>query len=52
MGGGQEKIQEKGVNVLKMELFQKGVDREIIDKVLGENRVDEEKLAREALEKS
>lgn len=37
--------------VLKLELFRKGIDREIVENVLEETPIDEEKMARELLEK-
>ncbi|KKS71145.1 MAG: hypothetical protein UV41_C0005G0001, partial [Candidatus Daviesbacteria bacterium GW2011_GWA2_42_7] len=45
---------QKGERALKMELFQKGIDREIIEKVLSEpfdSAQGEEDLAKLALEK-
>lgn len=37
--------------VLKLELFKKGIDKEIVENVLEETPIDEEKMARELLEK-
>lgn len=37
--------------VLKLELFKKGIDKEIVDNVIEETPIDEEKMARELLEK-
>lgn len=37
--------------VLKLELFKKGIDKEIVDRVIEETPIDEEKMARELLEK-
>lgn len=37
--------------VLKLELFKKGIDKEIIENVLEETPIDEEKMARELLER-
>lgn len=39
----------KPKRILKIELTQKGIVREIIDEVLGETKVDEEKMARDIL---
>lgn len=47
----RRRSKKKGVKVLQSELMQKGIDREVVEKVLAENQVDEEKLAKEALEK-
>lgn len=49
----RRKSKLKGKIALKAELFQKGIDREIIEEVLGEETpgVSEEQLAREALAK-
>ncbi len=50
---GRRKSKQKGVRALKMELFQKGIDREIIEEVLRlrSGQVAEEDLAQLALEK-
>lgn len=37
--------------VLKLELFKKGIDKDIVENVLSEAPIDEEKMARELLEK-
>lgn len=50
----RRKSKKKGVNALKAELFQKGIDREIVDEVLSNEETEElseENLAKEALEK-
>lgn len=50
----RRKSKKKGINALKSELFQKGIDREIVDEVLSaqaEVGMDEENLAKQALEK-
>ncbi len=50
----RRKSKKKGINALKSELFQKGIDREIIDEVLSNEETEElseENLAKEALEK-
>ncbi|KKU09555.1 MAG: Regulatory protein RecX [Candidatus Woesebacteria bacterium GW2011_GWB1_45_5] len=47
----RQNFKPKAVRVLKLELRQKGIDKETIDKTLGETKVDEEKMARELLEK-
>lgn len=41
----------KPKRILKIELTQKGIVREIIDEVLGETKVDEEKMARDLIER-
>jgi regulatory protein len=45
-------FQKKGKLALVQELRQKGIDKKIIDEVLSESGIDEEKLARETLEKN
>ncbi len=49
----EQRIQfkSKSKRVIQMELRQKGVEKEIIDEVLGETKIDEEKMARELIEK-
>ncbi len=50
----RRKSKKKGINALKSELFQKGIDREIINDVLSNQNSDENaeiNLAKEALEK-
>ena len=47
----RRRSKKKGTQALKMELFQKGISREIINTVLEENQVDEEALAMQSLEK-
>lgn len=50
----RRKSKKKGINALKSELFQKGIDREIISEVLNAENSEkdgEEKLAYEALER-
>ena len=47
----RQNFKPKAVRVLRLELRQKGIDKEIIDKTLGETKVDEEKMARELLER-
>lgn len=46
----RRKSKQKGMRALKVELFQKGIDREIIEEVLSRDS-DEENLAKIALEK-
>ncbi len=47
----RRKSKQKGVRALKAELFQKGIDREIIEEVVKEDDGSEEDLAEKALEK-
>lgn len=49
----RRRSKKKGMNLIKMELYQKGVGREIIEEVISsqESAVSEEDLAKEALEK-
>ncbi len=50
----RRKSKKKGINALKAELFQKGINREIVDEVIGADKTDEmseENLAKESLEK-
>ncbi|MFA5932809.1 MAG: RecX family transcriptional regulator [Microgenomates group bacterium] len=47
----RRRSKQKGVNALKSELYQKGIDREIIDELLESDDESEEKLAEIALEK-
>jgi len=50
----RRKSKKKGINALKAELFQKGINREIVDEVIGADKRDEmseENLAKESLEK-
>lgn len=42
---------KKGDKAIKMELLQKGIDSRVIDRILNESQVDQEKLAKDALEK-
>lgn len=46
----RRKSKQKGIRALKMELFQKGIDKEIIDELLVDS-TNEEELAKTALEK-
>lgn len=51
---GRRRSKQKGINVLKQELYQKGIDREIVEEVLSEPfdcAQGEEELAKIALEK-
>lgn len=50
---GRRKSKQKGIKALKMELYQKGIDREIIEQVINLQVTDnsEEELAKLALEK-
>lgn len=41
----------RGIKALKYELFQKGIDKRIIDKVLEDSEIDEVKVAKKLLEK-
>jgi regulatory protein len=47
----RRRSKQKGSRALQSELAQKGIDRKTVQKVMEENQVDEEKLAKEALEK-
>lgn len=47
----RSKSKKKGKIALKMELYQKGIDRQTIEKTLEESSIDEQKLAEQALEK-
>lgn len=49
----RRKSKQKGIRIIRQELFQKGIDKEIIDEVVGQQvTVDsEEELAKQALEK-
>lgn len=49
--GQRLEFRPKPRKVVRMELLQKGISREIIDKVLSEMKVDEEKMARGLIEK-
>jgi len=42
----------RGKRALKYELFQKGIDKQIIEKILNESKIDETKIAKELLEKN
>lgn len=42
----------RGIKALKYELFQKGIDKGIIDKVLEDSEIDEVKIANKLLEKN
>jgi len=42
----------RGKRALKYELFQKGIDKWIIEKILNESEIDEDKIAKELLEKN
>ena len=44
-------FRKKGIRALKMELSQKGINREIIDQVLEDQNIDEAKMAKELLSK-
>lgn len=44
-------FKSKSKRVIKQELLQKGVDRNIIDDILEETKIDEEKMARDLIEK-
>lgn len=44
-------FKSKPKRVIQMELRQKGISKEIIDEVFGETKIDEEKMARELLER-
>lgn len=44
-------FKSKSKRVIKQELLQKGIDRNIIEDVLEETKIDEEKMARELIEK-
>ncbi len=47
----RESFKPKPKRILKIELTKKGIVREIIDEVLGEAKVDEEKMARDLIER-
>ncbi len=48
----RRRTKQKGIRAIKLELFQKGINREIIEEVVsGESPVSEEELAKQALEK-
>jgi regulatory protein len=47
----RQNFKPKAVRVLRLELRQKGINKEIIDEVLSTTIVDEEKMARDLLEK-
>ncbi|KKR70194.1 MAG: Regulatory protein RecX [Candidatus Woesebacteria bacterium GW2011_GWA2_40_7b] len=47
----RQNFKPKAVRVLRLELRQKGINKETVDEVLGETVIDEEKMARELLEK-
>jgi len=42
----------RGKRALKYELFQKGIDKEVIEKILNESEIDEAKIAKKLLEKN
>ena len=42
----------RGKRALKYELFQKGIKKEIIERILNESKIDENKIAKELLEKN
>lgn len=44
-------FKKKSIKALKVELAQKGISRKIVENVLGEKNIDEEKLARDLLAK-
>lgn len=46
-----QRIKTKPIKVIKLELSQKGIDRNTIEDVLSETEIDEEKLAKNLLEK-
>ena len=45
----RQSFKPKSVRILKIELTQKGIIKEIIDEVLGETEIDEEKMAKDLL---
>lgn len=49
----RRKSKQKGIRVIKAELLQKGIDKEIIEEVISDKReeISEEELAKQALEK-
>lgn len=47
----RQNFRPKSVRILKLELTQKGIVREIIEDVLGETKIDEEKMAKELLDR-
>lgn len=47
----RQNFRPKAVRILRLELSQKGIKKETIDKVMGETKVDEEKMARELIDK-
>ncbi len=47
----RQNFKPKSKRVLQMELRQKGIDKEIVDEVLGSTIIDEGKMAKELLEK-
>ena len=47
----RQSFRPKPKRILNIELRTKGIKKEIIEKVLGETKIDEEKIARELLEK-
>ena len=47
----RQSFRPKPKRILNIELRTKGIKKEIIEKVLGETKIDEEKMARELLEK-
>jgi len=47
----RQNFKPKPKRILRQELRIKGIDKETIEKVLGEEKVDEEKMARELIEK-
>jgi len=47
----RQNFKPKAIRVLRLELRQKGINKETVDEVLGETVIDEEKMARELLEK-
>lgn len=44
-------FKSKSIRVIKQELLQKGIDRNIIEDILGETKIDEEKMAKDLLQK-
>ncbi len=47
----RQNFKPKPTRILKIELTQKGIVKEIIENVLGETKVDEEKMAKELIER-
>ena len=47
----RQNFKPKSARILKLELTQKGIVKEIIESVLGETKIDEEKMARDLIER-